>query len=245
MTQRPRTILVPVDFGGASGRAVAVAGALAERCGCALRLLHAETFEAPAYFSLEQIGALEAEERRNREQAKRSVTEFGHRYTTHPFAVVIDDHSAADAILTNSAGADLVVMGTHGRRGPSRWWLGSVAERVIRHIQRPLLVVRQAPQATAPPDVFQRTIVRASPPLAGHEALQYAAMLAGCFGGAVVDERDRPIEPAVAGGPAMLLVVAAPQPPGGEWLAHVGEPLVRSCEHPVLFVPEPSRGLSS
>jgi len=245
MTERPRTILVPVDFGDASGRAVAVAGALAERCGCALRLLHAETFEAPAYFSLEQIGALEAEARRNRDRAERFVMEFGHQHTTHPFAVIIDDRPAADAILTHGAGADLVVMGTHGRRGPSRWWLGSVAERVLRHIHRPLLVIRHAPQSTPPQDVFQRTLVHASPPLAGNEALQYAAMLAGCFGGTVVDERDQPIAPALAGASATLLVVATPHPPSGAWLSNVGEPLVRSCEHPMLFVPEPSRGSSS
>jgi hypothetical protein len=33
-----------------------------------------------------------------------------------------------------AAGVDLVVMGTHGRRGPSLWWLGSVAGRVLRDI---------------------------------------------------------------------------------------------------------------
>ena len=240
MTERPRTILVPVDFGDASGRALEVAGALAERCGSALRLLHAETFDAPAYFSLEQIGALKAAERRNRDQAKLAVMEFGHQHTTQPFEVVIDDHPAADAILADSAGADLVVMGTHGRRGPSRWWLGSVADRVLRHVHPPLLVIRQAPQSTPPQDVFQRMLVHTSPPLAGADALQYAAMLAGCFGGTVVDERDGPT--ALAGTAATLLVVATPRPPSGAWLSDVGEPLVRSCQYPMLFVPEPSRG---
>lgn len=245
MTKRPCTILVPVDFGDASGRAVAVAGVIAERCGGALRLLHAETFDAPAYFSLEQIGALKVEERRYRDQARQSAIAFGHRHTTHPFTVVIDDRPAADAILTHGADADLVVMGTHGRRGPSRWWLGSVAERVLRHMQRPLLVVRQAPQGTPPQDVFQRTVVHTSPTLVGDDALQYAAMLAGCFGGTVVDERDEPIKTAGAVASATLLVVPAPQPPSSAWLSNVGEPLVQSCEHPLLFVPEPNRGTSS
>jgi nucleotide-binding universal stress UspA family protein len=243
MTERPRTILVPVDFGEASARAVEVAGALAARCDCALRLLHAETFEAPAYFNLEQIDALKAEEHRNRDQAERGVTEFGQQHTTHPFTVIIDDRPAADAILTHGATADLVVMGTHGRRGPSRWWLGSVAERVVRHLQRPLLVTRQALQSALPQDVFQRTLVHASSTLVGDHAVHYAAMLAGCLGGSVVDGRGQPIKAANA--VATLLVVPTPHPPSGAWLSNVGEPLVQSCELPILFVPEPNRGSSS
>jgi nucleotide-binding universal stress UspA family protein len=38
--------------------------------------------------------------------------------------------------------ADLVVMGTHGRRGISRWLLGSVASRVLRITHVPVLLVR-------------------------------------------------------------------------------------------------------
>lgn len=39
-------------------------------------------------------------------------------------------------------GADLLVIGTHGRRGPSRWLLGSVAEKIVRASQVPVLTVR-------------------------------------------------------------------------------------------------------
>jgi hypothetical protein len=55
MTGCPCSILVAVDFGEASARAVAVGGALAAHCGATLRLLHAEPFEAPPYFTPEQI----------------------------------------------------------------------------------------------------------------------------------------------------------------------------------------------
>ncbi|MDC6134470.1 universal stress protein, partial [Burkholderia gladioli] len=36
------------------------------------------------------------------------------------------------------------VMGTHGRRGMRRFWLGSVAESLLRSARRPVLVVREA-----------------------------------------------------------------------------------------------------
>ena len=40
--------------------------------------------------------------------------------------------------------ADLLVVGTHGRRGVSRFLLGSVAERIVRVAPCPLLLVREA-----------------------------------------------------------------------------------------------------
>jgi len=48
----------------------------------------------------------------------------------------------AHEILEAAEKVDLVVMTTHGRSGPSRWLLGSVAETVARSCPRPLLVVR-------------------------------------------------------------------------------------------------------
>ncbi|MCA8091921.1 universal stress protein [Burkholderia anthina] len=45
--------------------------------------------------------------------------------------------------------ADLIVMGTHGRRGVRRAVLGSVAESLVRIADRPVLVVREGPGACA------------------------------------------------------------------------------------------------
>jgi nucleotide-binding universal stress UspA family protein len=51
--------------------------------------------------------------------------------------------SAADDIIEvgKKVGADLVVMSTHGRSGLGRWVLGSVAEKVLRYGEIPLLLV--------------------------------------------------------------------------------------------------------
>ncbi|MFP3588025.1 universal stress protein [Paraburkholderia sp. SIMBA_055] len=45
------------------------------------------------------------------------------------------------------SGADLVVMGTHGRRGLRRMVIGSVAERFVRHATCPVLLVREPTDA--------------------------------------------------------------------------------------------------
>lgn len=50
----------------------------------------------------------------------------------------------AEEILTHARrnGADLIAMATHGRTGPARWVLGSVAEQVLRHADIPVLLFR-------------------------------------------------------------------------------------------------------
>lgn len=48
----------------------------------------------------------------------------------------------AGEILAAATGHDLVCLATHGRSGVARWWFGSVAERVLRACERPLVVVR-------------------------------------------------------------------------------------------------------
>lgn len=53
------------------------------------------------------------------------------------------DGSAGEAIVEAAAreAADLVVMATHGRGAIGRLWLGSVADYVVRHLERPVLLV--------------------------------------------------------------------------------------------------------
>ncbi len=50
----------------------------------------------------------------------------------------------ADAIraAVSSTGVDLVVMTTHGRGPLGRFWLGSVADELVRHLPTPLVLVR-------------------------------------------------------------------------------------------------------
>jgi nucleotide-binding universal stress UspA family protein len=66
------------------------------------------------------------------------------RLTTH---LGMSDPREAIAQLASDLDADLVVIGTHGRRGVSRFLLGSVAEGVVRIAPCPVLVVR--PRGTA------------------------------------------------------------------------------------------------
>lgn len=242
MTNLPKRILVAVDFGAASARAVAIAGELAARTGAQLRLLHAEALDVPPYFTAAQLRAIEGEERANAKQAAEYLTAFGKRHTSQPFTVVIETRTAADAILHASRDADLVVMGTHGRRGPSRWWLGSVAERVLRETQVPLLVVHLGGEATAPQHVFAVGLVLVAARKAATRTRQLAGAIAASVSGSTIEVAgdDGPAAQARVG--ATWAAIPMPVPTTTAWRAHVGEPLLQSCAIPVLFVPEADGG---
>ncbi|MBP1633621.1 MAG: Universal stress protein [Acidobacteria bacterium] len=227
----PAGILVPVDFGDASARAAEVAGAMQARLGASVRLLHAEVLEAPAYFTRDQITSLERQRQAARSQAESYIAAFGRRHGLPHAGVLLADGSPVPAILTAAADSDLVVMGTHGRHGASRWWLGSVAERVVHESRSPVLVVHDAGPGSAEA-VFARPLVVAAEAAGAEGARRVADGLASAFGGRVADaiatcERDlaRHRE-------ATLIVVARHGRDTAErWL--------RSCTLPMLFVPEP------
>lgn len=243
MTATLKRILVPVDFGDASAAAVQVAGALARGCSGVLTLLHAEALEAPLYFTSEQVNALAAERRLREVQARKYLETFGRRQlaaagvTVERMTAVIESRPPVEAIERHAAEADLIVIGTHGRRGPSLWWLGSVAERVLRDVTTPVLVVH-AGQATP---VLRRLAVYAAPGLTGDAALALARNIGVAFGAEVVDRRADGVAPEDMFADVSMVVVAEPQVHDRLWRTRVGEPLIRTGAGPVLFVPEETK----
>jgi nucleotide-binding universal stress UspA family protein len=237
MSQPLRTILVAVDFGEASTRALAAATTLAVATGATLRVLHAETLDAPPYFTRAQIDSLEAEAQATRTRAIEFLRAFVQPHVSVPVEVEIDARVPTDAILRASVGTDLVVMGTHGRRGPSRWWLGSVAERVLRETTVPLLVVH-AGSAVAKSAFREGMLLLPAMDAQVTRTRALATALAKACGGSVFALTSADPRAARAESGATWVAVPAPTPRSGRWLAQVGEPLVSGCLMPVLFVPE-------
>jgi len=235
----PATVLAAVDFGEASSRAVGLAGVLASASGGRLRVLHAERFEPPPYFTLEQIERLEAERLAAQAEAARLLARFAADATSYPVEPAVVDEPPVDAVLGAADGVDLIVAGTHGRRGPGRWWLGSVAERIVRGAHVPVLVTRSA--ASPVLDVFARVaLVGGDEPGAG-DARAWAQYLVATFGGSLVEAGDAThCTPASVDG-ATLVVVAATAHPGGPRVADTVGRVLQACRHPVLFVPPRSR----
>lgn len=138
----PRRVIVGVDFGAASARAAGVAGTLATAFDAALVAVDADRFDPPPYFTAEQIARLREEQRQAAAAAVAEVKTFVGTATSRSVEPVVADEPPVDALLRASEDADLVVLGTHGRRRPSKWWLGSAAERMVRVSDVPVLVTR-------------------------------------------------------------------------------------------------------
>ncbi len=138
----PKRILVAVDFGEASARAVEVAAALAQRFGASLEALHVESLTAPPYFTMGQVEALEGQRKQARAAAERYLLKFLQKHGASDAHAVIADGAPAEVILQRSAGADAIVMGTNDKSIAARIWMGSIAERVHRHATVPVVIVR-------------------------------------------------------------------------------------------------------
>ena len=155
-------VLAATDFGEAANRALAAAARIASAHDAELVVVHAERFDPPPYFTVDQIRKLEAERREAQAAIERYVRASAAVVTDYPVRPLIVDAPPVEAILRASAGADLIVVGTHGRHGPGRWWLGSVAERVVRAAGTPVLVVKSAGPGGR--DVFDGLAVAGDPP---------------------------------------------------------------------------------
>ncbi len=240
------TVLAAVDFGEASRRGLELAAAIAHAFGARIRVLYAEQLDAPPYFTTAQLAAIEGDAQANRDRASEYLRGFARSHVTGPFETIIDARGPADAILHAAADVDLIVMGTHGRRGPSRWWLGSVAERVVREATVPVLVVHTSTPRPAPASTFRSGMVL-QPPLEGAWPLTHALAnaVAHAFGGTTFTLGSDDPRRARAETGATWLAVPVPVPRTTQWLSHIAAPLVQTCALPVLFVPEAVEGSTS
>jgi nucleotide-binding universal stress UspA family protein len=226
---------VGVDFGEASARALAVARVLAAGFQAHLRALHAERFEPPPYFTIEQIARLEQERHAAQTAAADHLARFAAASAYQVESVVVDE-PPVEAILDASGDVDLIVLGTHGRRGPGRWWLGSVAERVVRVAPIPVLVTRAA--HTPPRDVFERVALVLDGAQSDETARRCAAQLAGLGSGALVEAGAIAQCDANALQRTTLVVMATRRDRPSWGLTDSVAKVLGSCERPVLFVPE-------
>ena len=142
-----KRILVPVDGSSTSTKGLEEAARLASAKGCRVRLLH--VIDQAIAFSTAETGAgtnlMLDVLRRSGKQALSTAEARARRKGIHPESALLESLSGrvADAIVQQAKRwrADLIVMGTHGRRGFDRLLLGSNAELVVRHSPVPVLLV--------------------------------------------------------------------------------------------------------
>jgi len=141
-------ILVATDFSPASTPAFEQSVKMAKRDGALLLIAHA--YQEPGLVELSHAPARVYEEwdqklREGVERKLRPVVEYARKEGVEARAMVLTGF-ADEAIIeaAKQQRVDLIVMGTHGRRGAARLFLGSVASRVISTAPCPVMTVRSA-----------------------------------------------------------------------------------------------------
>ncbi|MGO8998303.1 MAG: universal stress protein [Polyangiaceae bacterium] len=137
-------ILVPVDFTETSDKAFDFAIQLAEKFGASVTAMHA--FEIPVVgFPDGSLVATADIASRIQEAARQGLD--GAVKARQGRGVKIDsllrEGSAHEEVraVAEQIHADMIVIGTHGRKGLARALLGSVAENVIRTVKIPVLTI--------------------------------------------------------------------------------------------------------
>jgi nucleotide-binding universal stress UspA family protein len=143
--KKTRRILVPLDFSGPSLAALGLAVDMAIGMGKDLILLHVLSWPTPdlGYFT----PLTEKEQALQKMEAAflRAVAGRDWPADKRPKFEVREGLPPAVEILYTAAKEkiDMIIMGTHGRRGVPHLFLGSVAERVIREAPCPVITCRQ------------------------------------------------------------------------------------------------------
>jgi nucleotide-binding universal stress UspA family protein len=161
MRTRFRSILVPLDGSVIAEQALAVGGSLARRAGVPLHLVSVqEPMPAAVTAEVGQYGVeLERESRAELSQYLSGTLDVTRRSQGMEVLGEVIDGSAATAVAdyVDQHDIGLVVMTTHARTGLKRWVLGSVADRLLRRVSIPVLLLH--PQDLPQPTRFRRILI--------------------------------------------------------------------------------------
>ena len=185
MITTPRRIMVATDFSPAAEVAQRLALNLARRFDAELHVVHVQVLlddphlEEKHQHELDRL--LQTSEQRRRMALEVPSSETDVSLHTH----LVRGLSASEAIVETAVDqeCDLIVMGTHGRRGFTHLLLGSVAEHVVRTARVPVLTVR--PDAVLKPRGVRRILVPHDFSDHSTTALRVAAAWAGSLDGEV------------------------------------------------------------
>jgi nucleotide-binding universal stress UspA family protein len=141
-----RNLLVSLDGSPFAEHALPLALEIAQRANATLQLVQVHVPVASAYSGSDLAGdlALDANVRESEQSYLKEVMQRFAGASSVRMTHALLEGPVADALCGQAAatGADLLVMATHGRGPLSRFWLGSVADKVVRQAPLPILLVR-------------------------------------------------------------------------------------------------------
>ncbi len=146
-----KRILLPIDTSPGTQTAIDYAVVLARALSASITLVHVDLTPS-AMVAIVPGASVEGDLADEHAASARRLADFVATLHGRGFfdvdTLMLTASGVAPALLeTARSGAfDLIVMGTHGRTGVSRFLLGSVAEEVLRHASCPVLTVHLPPE---------------------------------------------------------------------------------------------------
>ncbi len=146
-------IVVALDGSTVAEQALAPAIELGRRIGAPLHLVRVADptrFRFGANETALEYAALGRELEKEEAEAREYLAGIEARLSADgtPATTEVRRGLAPQAVVEAALPADLLVLASHGRTGPARWLLGSVAEEVIRHATVPVLLIRASPSSS-------------------------------------------------------------------------------------------------
>jgi nucleotide-binding universal stress UspA family protein len=154
-----RRILFPTDFSASADEVMKHAAFLARESGAELHVLH--VYDVPAARPTSGPDAGETDfKKRISERVNQISGEYGGE-GLRTVAVIRTGEAPAPVIndYAREAAIDLIVLGTHGRRGLRRVFMGSVAEETVRSAPCPVYCIRQDSEEHTPAPRFPQRII--------------------------------------------------------------------------------------
>jgi nucleotide-binding universal stress UspA family protein len=189
-TQTPKLILVPTDFSAPAAHALRYAAALGARFEAHLLVIYADLFVPHVDFTISAAGVFDIGREDLIEAAREQLQTFAETNisTAMPYDVRVMAGTPVDTILAQvrESGANLIVMGTHGRTGLRRLLFGSVTEAVMRVAPVPVIAVHEITPEAAPMQVIAGSRSTAE----GRAAVEYAGLLADVDTGRFVETSE-------------------------------------------------------
>ena len=176
-----RNVLFATDFSPSSEAAFPHALAIARQYSGILYVAHITTPDMYGYAPEESVPLIFEQIRRHARETMAAFTEK-QNFLGVPFSTLFGEGEVWDTMekMVAEHSIDLIVAGTHGRRGLKKLVMGSVAEELVRVATRPVLTV--GPECPHPADKPFRAILYATD-FSSHalRARDCAASLADCF----------------------------------------------------------------
>ena len=173
-------ILCPVDFFPASDAAVNHAVGLAANYEARIHLVHVITPLLPtAYeYAIDTAAVMDSLEKNARDEMEKLAARAKQAGVQADIEIRIGDVYDEIKYAIEAEKPELLVMGTHGRRGVERWFMGSTTEKLLRHSPVPLLTISASGEKFGSVPRFRRILVTTDFSEGTADALSYAFSVA-------------------------------------------------------------------